>query len=113
MVGAGFIGMSWSIVFARAGWNARLYDRAPEVRAGLPRKLRAALADLARAGLCNDPEATFQRVAVCDTLPALQGEEADAVRRLVEQGPPAEEVGLEPYGTDPVIATSIPIGAPQ
>lgn len=52
-------------------------------------------------------------VAVCDTLPALQGEEADAVRRLVEQGPPAEEVGLEPYGTDPVIATSIPIGAPQ
>lgn len=51
--------------------------------------------------------------AVCDTLPTLQGEEADAVRRLVEQGPPAEEVGLEPYGTDPVIATSIPVGAPQ
>ncbi|MFN8190293.1 MAG: nitrate reductase molybdenum cofactor assembly chaperone [Nocardioidaceae bacterium] len=52
-------------------------------------------------------------VAVCDTLPVLQGDEADAVRRLVEQGPPAEEVGLEPYGTDPVIATSIPVGAPQ
>ena len=43
-------------------------------------------------------------VALCATLPTLQGDEADAVRRLVEQGPPAEEVGLEGYGTDPLIA---------
>lgn len=49
--------------------------------------------------------------AVCDTMPALQGEEADAVRRLVEQGPPAEEVGLETYGSRPVIATTIPVVA--
>ena len=37
-------------------------------------------------------------LALCATLPTLQGDEADAVRRLVEQGPPAEEVGLEGYG---------------
>jgi nitrate reductase delta subunit len=36
--------------------------------------------------------------AVCDTLPALRGDERDAVRRLAEAGPPAEEVGLSPYG---------------
>ncbi|GAA3546295.1 nitrate reductase molybdenum cofactor assembly chaperone [Nocardioides daeguensis] len=36
--------------------------------------------------------------AVCATLPELRGDEADAVRRLVEQGPPAEEVGLDGYG---------------
>jgi nitrate reductase delta subunit len=53
-------------------------------------------------------------VAVCDTLPELQGEEADAVRRLVEQGPPREDVGLETYGTDPLIASAtIPVGAPR
>ncbi|MCD6640320.1 MAG: nitrate reductase molybdenum cofactor assembly chaperone [Nocardioides sp.] len=52
--------------------------------------------------------------AVCATLPVLQGEEEDAVRRLVEQGPPAEQVGLEGYGTDPLIAPArIPVGAPQ
>ena len=52
--------------------------------------------------------------AVCGTLPALEGEEAEAVRRLVEQGPPAEEVGLEGYGTDPLIAPArIPVGAPR
>jgi nitrate reductase delta subunit len=47
-------------------------------------------------------------VALCSTLPVLQGEERDAVRRLIEQGPPAEEVGLEPYLIDP----QIPVGPP-
>ncbi|MBL0748962.1 nitrate reductase molybdenum cofactor assembly chaperone [Nocardioides baculatus] len=60
-------------------------------------------------------------LAICGTLPALEGAEADAVRRLVEQGPPAEEVGLSGYGADPALATgpaliasaSIPVGAPR
>ena len=60
-------------------------------------------------------------VALCATLPELKGEEADAVRRLVEQGPPTEEVGLSGYGTDPALSTgpalissaSIPVGAPR
>jgi nitrate reductase delta subunit len=46
--------------------------------------------------------------AVCDTLPELKGGDLEAVRRLVEQGPPAEEVGLEPYLIDP----QIPVGPP-
>ncbi|KRF02733.1 hypothetical protein ASG88_05040 [Nocardioides sp. Soil777] len=53
-------------------------------------------------------------LALCDTLPPLEGDEADAVRRLVEQGPPAEEVGLEGYGSSPIIApATIPVGAPR
>ncbi len=36
--------------------------------------------------------------AVCATLPALRGDERDALRRLAAEGPPAEEVGLTPYG---------------
>lgn len=52
--------------------------------------------------------------ALCETLPALRGDEADAVRRLVEKGPPGEEVGLDGYGTDPLIASAtIPVGAPR
>ena len=52
--------------------------------------------------------------ALSATLPTLQGEEADAVRRLIEQGPPAEDVGLDGYGTDPLIASAtIPVGAPR
>lgn len=35
--------------------------------------------------------------AVCCTLPPLAGEERDAVAALAAQGPPDEEVGLEPF----------------
>ena len=37
--------------------------------------------------------------AVCATLPALRGDERDAVRRLAAEGPPEEEVGLASIGT--------------
>jgi nitrate reductase delta subunit len=36
-------------------------------------------------------------VAVCATLPPLPGDDLDAVLRLAAEGPPAEEVGLEPF----------------
>ncbi len=40
-------------------------------------------------------------VAVCATLPPLVGDEMDAVARLVQDGPPREDVGLAPYAIDP------------
>ena len=41
--------------------------------------------------------------SVSATLPTLRGDERDVVRRLAQQGPPEEEVGLDPYGsTGPV-----------
>lgn len=36
--------------------------------------------------------------AVTATFPPLRGDEWDAVRALAAEGPPAEEVGLSPYG---------------
>jgi len=43
--------------------------------------------------------------AVCATLPALRGDEHEAVLRLAAEGPPAEEVGMTPYGTPAFDAT--------
>lgn len=68
---------------------------------------------LALAGWRNDDGTTGSPwaaalAALCETLPELRGEEAAAVRRLVEQGPPAEEVGLSGYGADPALAPSGP-----
>jgi nitrate reductase delta subunit len=60
-------------------------------RAGLE-VLRLSLRDL------GSPYAAVLE-AVCATLPALRGEEWQAVRRLAAEGPPEEEVGLTPYGT--------------
>lgn len=36
-------------------------------------------------------------VAVCATLPPLEGDEREAVARVAAQGPPGEDVGLEPF----------------
>jgi nitrate reductase delta subunit len=44
----------------------------------------------------NSPWADAVR-AVCLTLPALRGDEHEAIRRLAAEGPPAEEVGLSAY----------------
>ncbi|WP_421743351.1 nitrate reductase molybdenum cofactor assembly chaperone [Cellulomonas sp.] len=62
-----------------------------EHRAGLE-LLRLALVDRASpwAGVL---------AAVCSTLPPLKGDEREAVARLAAEGPPGEQVGLEPYGT--------------
>ncbi len=81
---------------------------------------------LALTGWRNDDGSTGSPwaaalVALCDTLPELAGAEVDAVRRLVEQGPPAEEVGLAGYAADPALASgpalisspTIPVGAPR
>lgn len=42
-------------------------------------------------------------VALAATLPGLDGDGLEAVQRLIEQGPPAEEVGLEGYAIDPAL----------
>lgn len=44
-------------------------------------------------------------VALCATLPPLGEDEATEVARLIEQGPPAEDVGLDGYALDPSLST--------
>jgi nitrate reductase molybdenum cofactor assembly chaperone NarJ/NarW len=63
-------------------------------------------------------------LALVGTLPELKGEDADKLQRLIAQGPPAEEVGLDlqPYALDPRLnprpsesvdlGQTIPVGAP-
>ncbi|MFP5347042.1 MAG: nitrate reductase molybdenum cofactor assembly chaperone [Actinomycetes bacterium] len=45
--------------------------------------------------------------AVSATLPPLQGDERDAVERLAAVGPPAEEVGLEPFAPPEYMPTTM------
>jgi L-gulonate 3-dehydrogenase len=71
VVGAGLIGRSWAIVFARAGHRVQVFDAAPD---GADRALAAidvSLADLAAAGLITEaPAAVRARIVVAGTLEA-------------------------------------------
>ncbi|WP_435770974.1 nitrate reductase molybdenum cofactor assembly chaperone [Nocardioides sp. SYSU DS0651] len=56
--------------------------------------------ELLRLGLAESGSRWAGAVeAVTATLPPLDGDEVDAIRRLAAEGPPAEEVGLTPYAT--------------
>jgi nitrate reductase molybdenum cofactor assembly chaperone NarJ/NarW len=51
--------------------------------------------------------------AVCAELPVVTAEEADAIRRIITEGPPVEDVGLEPFAPPEVMPPSRRPAAPS
>jgi 3-hydroxyacyl-CoA dehydrogenase len=69
IVGAGLIGRSWANVFARAGWQVRVWDPSDLQRAAAHAQIAQSLHDLQAHGLVDDAAAAAQRVQVVATLP--------------------------------------------
>ena len=57
IVGAGLIGRSWAMIFARAGWRVALTDPARGAVGAALDACREGLGTLAAHGLCDDPDA--------------------------------------------------------
>jgi nitrate reductase delta subunit len=76
--------------FGATGDPTRGHTLLVEHRAGLE-LLRLALED------AGSPYVEVIR-AVCATLPPVKAQDREAVLRLAAEGPPAEEVGLQPFG---------------
>ena len=51
IIGAGLIGRSWAIVFARGGWQVRVTDPDPQTLENASRLIREGLEELAVHGL--------------------------------------------------------------
>lgn len=74
VIGAGSIGNAFSLVFAAAGNEVRIFDASEEQRRLVPERIAASLRDLQAAGLSDqDVQDLVPRVRVCPDL-------ADAVR---------------------------------
>lgn len=83
IVGAGLIGRAWANVFARAGWNVRVWDPDAKQREAAGPLIGQSLHELASHGLVKDPAAAAKRVTVVATLEeALAG-----VDYVQESGP--------------------------
>jgi len=83
IIGAGLIGRSWAIVFARAGWDVRITDPSPEMLEKAPSLIREGLEELERHGLVTNSEDASRRAVVVPSLAeAVSG--ADLVQ---ENGP--------------------------
>ena len=87
IVGAGLIGRSWAVVFARAGWDVRLADLSEATLAAAPGLIRQALDDLAAHGLADDPAAAAARVVPAASL----AEAVEATDLVQENGPETVE----------------------
>ncbi|MFI0510225.1 nitrate reductase molybdenum cofactor assembly chaperone [Streptomyces sp. WSLK1-5] len=84
----------------------------PGAGAGLLTEHRAGL-ELLRLALTDDGSPWAPVLdSVSATLPALAGDEREAVLRLAAQGPPEEQVGLDPYAS-PVFLPDPVVGGPR
>lgn len=101
VVGAGFIGRAWSIVFARAGFEVRIWDPFAEAVAGSRDFIAARLPELAACGLLQDaPETILDRLHPCATLEeALAG-----VVHVQENGPERVDAKRELFARMDAIA---------
>ncbi len=109
IVGAGLIGRAWAHVFARGGWDVRVWDPVASQRAAAGALIGQSLHDLAKHGLVTAPDQAVRRVTVVATL-----EEAVAQAEYVqESGPETLEAKLETFASldrasppDAVLASS-------
>src|SRR4051812_43133415 len=84
VIGAGLIGRSWSIVFARAGFSVNLWDRFPPQTTAAMAFIAERLPELRTAGLLADePDAVLARI----TPMASMWESVKDVVHVQENGP--------------------------
>ncbi len=70
VIGAGLIGRSWAVVFARAGWQVSLTDSDPAALERALPLIRESFGLLKEFGLTDDPAAALGRITLVPTLPA-------------------------------------------
>ena len=68
VIGAGLIGRSWAIVFARAGWEVALHDATSDAAERALAMVADGLAELEEHGLVDDAKASAKRVRTSSSL---------------------------------------------
>ncbi|MGU3384701.1 3-hydroxyacyl-CoA dehydrogenase [Methylobacterium sp. D53M] len=88
IVGAGLIGRAWAMIFARSGWDVRLFDPAAGIAEAAIPLCAEGLRTLAANDLCADPAGAAARIRAAGTLAAA----LDGVAFVQENGPERLEV---------------------
>src|SRR3954466_2076747 len=74
IIGSRLIGRAWAMVFARAGWDAAMYDAVEGVADAALGLIAEGLDELARHGLVADPKGAAGRVRAAKSIAdALDG----------------------------------------
>lgn len=95
IIGAGLIGKSWAMVFARAGWAVTLYDSNASVLEAAPAQIRQHVATMQDAGMIEQGESLIANISLqADLELALSGAEY-----VQECGPEDLETKQELFAT--------------
>ena len=107
IIGGGFIGRAWSIVFARAGMSVALWD--PDIDAAGAAKdfIAARLPELRAAGLLAEtPEAVLERISVVRSMESA----IDGVVHVQENGPERVDTKRETFARlDALLPPDVPL----
>ena len=68
IVGAGLVGAGWAIVFARGGYEVRVFDASEAILSRLPGHLQASLDAMAAYELVSGADDIMRRITICDSL---------------------------------------------
>lgn len=68
IVGSGLIGRAWAVVFARAGWQVRLFDAVSSQLVTARELIGQSLVDQEAAGLLTDAQGALARITACTSL---------------------------------------------
>lgn len=90
IVGAGLVGASWGLVFARAGLRVKVFDAAPAAREAVAGQLSLWLGQMAAHGLLAEPAANV--AARCEVVGSLA--EAVSGARYVQESV-REDLGVK------------------
>ena len=93
IVGAGLIGRAWANVFARAGWDVRVWDPVDSQRGVAASLVERSLHELARHGLVADPTGAAKRVKVFASLE----EAVEGAKYVQESGPEVLEAKRDTF----------------
>lgn len=106
VVGAGLIGRSWAVTFARGGLDVRLYDPVARIADEALPAIGETLAMLSRCGLLGgqEPAAVQKRIVAAATL----GDAVDGVGHVQENAPEKLDVKRALYAE---LDAAVPAGA--
>ena len=109
IIGAGFIGRAWSIVFARAGIPVRLWDPDKAAAATSKNFIAARLPELHQAGLLDRaPDAILARITIAPTMEAA----TEAAIHVQENGPERLDIKQKTFARlDTILPPDIPIAS--
>lgn len=108
IIGTGLIGRGWAAAFARAGWQAALWDSAPGAAEAAIRAVARSLVDMEEAGLLADAEAA----AALLTLAATPEDALAGADYAQESAPENRDIKAELFARlDAAAAPEVPLGS--